>query len=238
MKYPFDRDYWKEQMMHPDWYIKVEKELREYFFPINKNDLQLSIFRHYVYDLVAEMLERKEVGLATSGPDLDTPRQPITKLIVHHTKEDPAISLAKLSAIGLIRQYGMYYLDDALPGIKLKGQPVWSNHFYKGNMVFFAYHWLVREDGSVKRLLEDKYLSFHAGVWDVNTSSVAIALSGNYEHATPPNIQIASAAEIIKTHYPHIPTTAIFAHREVRDDRTCPGENYENGWKKTLFSLL
>ena len=120
----------------------------------------------------------------------------------------------------------------------VRGEPVWSGHFRQGQMVFFAYHWLIRPDGTCERLLEDSAIGWHAGNWNINTRSIGLALSGNYEHTPPPETQIAAVARLIKTQYPEISSTHILGHRELRSDLTCPGNAFLNGWKETLLQLL
>jgi N-acetylmuramoyl-L-alanine amidase len=230
----FQRDYWESRLRFPDWYRRLEDELTRLFFLVVHDDPQLKAFRNQVYALIAELLTRQELPLAATGPDLDTARQPVDTVVIHHTEEDPAISLDRLSAIGLVRQYAFEYLTDNVLGHHVRGQPVWSGHFREGRMVFFAYHWLIRPDGTAERLLEDSYIGWHAGDWQINTRSVAIALSGDYEAATPPRTQIESAARVIRAHYPQVPRIGIVGHCEVRKDLTCPGAYFLETWKDLL----
>ncbi|HEY0755962.1 MAG TPA: N-acetylmuramoyl-L-alanine amidase [Ktedonobacteraceae bacterium] len=226
---------WESKFRLPDWYCQLEPELTSSIFSVVHDDPQLKAWRHQVYTLAGEMLERGEIPLASSGPDLDAARQQIDTLILHHTEEDPWISLAKLNAIGLLRQYGFQYLENNVLGRAVKGEPVWSGHFRQGRMAFFAYHWLVRPDGTCERLLEDHALAWHAGNWEINTRSIGIALSGNYEHAIPPAAQLAATAQLIRTHYSSIARARAFGHCEIRPELTCPGEFFLSTWKQALF---
>ncbi len=171
MNLDFQREYWESSLQYPDWYKRLEKELRQLFFPVVHNDARLKAFRNKVYDLIEELLAGDKIPLAESGPDLDRNRQPVDTVVIHHTEEDPGMSLGKLSAIGLVRQYGFEYLEKDISGDRVGGKPVWSGHFREGKMVFFAYHWLIRPDGRAERLLEDAYIGWHAGNWDTNTRS-------------------------------------------------------------------
>jgi hypothetical protein len=231
----FQPTYWESKCRLPDWYCQLEHELSSFIFSVVHDDPQLKDWRHQVYSLVGEMLERNEIPLAHTGPDLDAERKPLDTIVLHHTEEDPQISLAKLNAIGLLRQYGLQYLENNVLGHAVKGEAVWSGHFRQDKMVFFAYHWLIRPDGSCERLLEDDALGWHAGNWEINTRSIGIALSGNYEHATPPAEQLAATAQLIHTYYPSIATTRIFGHREIRPELTCPGEHFLTEWKEQLL---
>lgn len=241
MQLDFQQDYWEEQLLHPDWYIRLEDELRMLFFPVVHHDAQLKVFRNQVYELIARMVEEKRLPIAIDGPNLDGERKPVGSIVIHHTEEEPEISLGRLSAIGLIRQYAYQYLEDNVLGHRVRGRPIWSGHFREGKMVFFAYHWLVRPDGTAERLLEDAYIGWHAGNWEINTKSVGIALSGNYENAVPPLRQIEAIVQLMKERYPHVSGTNIIGHREVpgvRESVTCPGAYFLRGWKETLLQKL
>ncbi|HUV81265.1 MAG TPA: peptidoglycan recognition family protein [Patescibacteria group bacterium] len=238
MKLDFNREYWGSQFKSPDWYIKIEKDLNELIFPIIHKNPEVKTFRHKVYELVEELLEKDQIPLAKEGPNFDIDRKPIDTIIIHHTEEESDIRLSKLSAIGFIRQYGLVYLKNDILGHQLKGQPIWSGHFRNEKMVFFAYHWLVRPDGSSERLLKDGCVGWHSGVWEINTKSVAIALSGDYEENAPPTSQIEGVAKVIKDNYPQVAKNRILGHREVREGRTCPGAYFLKEWKKTLLDLI
>ena len=228
---------WKQQLQYPDWYLKLEDYLRTKIFPVEHDNPELRAERNKFYAVVEKMLKAGQIPLAESGPNLDAERQPIDTVIIHHTEEDPSITLDRLSAIGFVRQYGQKYLDNDVYGYKgLKGQPIWSGHFRDGKMVFFAYHWLIRPNGTAERLLEDKYVGRHA--LDMNLRSVGIAFSGNYEHSTPPIEQIAGTTQTIKNYYSFVESGRIFGHREVMQGRTCPGDKFLDGWKNTLIDLL
>ncbi len=238
MKLGFNKEYWKEQLKHSNWYIILEKDLKEKIFPIVHKNPEVKTFRHKVYELVEELLEKDQIPLAKEGPNLDADRKPIDAIIIHHTEEKPEIRLSKLSAIGFIRQYGLTYLKNDVLGYKLKGQPIWSGHFRNGKIVFFAYHWLVRPNGNVERLLKDDYIGWHSGNWEINTKSIAIALSGDYEKDTPSISQIEGVAKIIKENYRRVDKNRILGHMEIKEKRTCPGAYFLKEWKKTLLDLL
>jgi hypothetical protein len=234
----FDRAYWEQRLLYPDWYLRVERELRALFFPVVHDRPRLKRFRHQVYELVEELVEDGRLPLAQSGPNLDVERKPIDTLVIHHTEEEPDIRLGKLSAIGLVRQYAFQYLENNVLGRAVRGEPIWSGHFRRGRMVFFAYHWLIRPDGTAERLLDDGAIGWHAGNWEINTRSAGIGLSGNYEHGVPPLAQIEGMARLIREHYGHIPFERLLGHREVAPERTCPGEYFLHGWKDSLLADL
>lgn len=238
MSLNFQRAYWESRLRLPDWYNHLEDELNRLFFPVVHHDAELKAFRNQVYALIANLLERDEMPLAATGLDLDAERKPVDTIVIHHTEEDPSISLGRLSAIGLVRQYAFQYLANNVLGHTVRGQPIWSGHFRQGRMVFFAYHWLIRPDGTAERLLEDRAIGWHAGNWEMNTRSIGLALSGNYETTPPPLVQIEAAAQVIRTHYTQVSPGHIIGHREVREGITCPGSGFLGGWKDVLLERM
>jgi hypothetical protein len=238
MNVRFEREEWENCLTAPDWYVRLEEVLRTLIFPVVRPDPALKRFRHQVYELVEEMLERGELPLASAGPEMDAARKPIDAIVIHHTTEEPDIRLSKLSAIGLVRQYALQYLADDVMGEQVRGQPIWSGHFRQGKMVFFAYHWLIRPDGRTERLLEDGYIGWHAGNWDINTRSIGIAFSGDYEEGAPPAAQIAAAARLMRRHYPQVARERMYGHCEIVADTSCPGAPFLQGWKASLLEEM
>jgi hypothetical protein len=237
MNLRFERKYWEERLTYSDWYVRLEEELRTLIFPVVRADPALKRFRHQVYELVEEWLESGKLPLAPTGPELDGEKRPIDTIVIHHTTEEPDIRLSKLSAIGLVRQYALQYLANNVLGYAVRGEPIWSGHFRQGKMVFFAYHWLVRPDGTAERLLEDSYIGWHAGNWLVNTRSAGIALSGDYEQSEPPPAQIEATARLIREHYPQVASANILGHCEVVGGTTCPGPLFLQGWKRAFLEM-
>jgi N-acetyl-anhydromuramyl-L-alanine amidase AmpD len=109
--------------------------------------------------------------------------------------------------------------------------------------VFWPYHWFVREDGRVERLLKDHEIGWQAGDWDINCRSVAICFDGDYENSRPSDIELHAAAKIIKENYSQVSRERIFGHREVNPKTTCPSnlflsEDGKRGWKEDLLSFV
>lgn len=233
----FRRAQWEEKLPFDDWYIRLERELNELVFPVTSKNEQRKLFRSRVYELVEELLEGRRIPLAEDGPNMDGERKAVDTVVVHHTDEEGGIRLGKLSAIGLVRQYAFQYLRDDVLGRHVRGEAIWSGHFREGAMVFFAYHWLVRADGTAERLLEDGAIGWHAGNWEINTRSVGLALSGRYEEVIPPMVQIEGAARLVREHYPHVARERVLGHREVVET-SCPGEHFLAGWKQTLLGRM
>jgi hypothetical protein len=153
MEVIFNTLFWEENLRYPDWYIRLAKELKE-TFSLTAVDEGAKKYRHNVYDLVGEMLRNSQIPLAAKGPNFDKERKPIDSVVIHHTKETPYIKQDTLCGIGLIRQYAIDYLNNDVLGYKVYGKPIWSGHFVRSNQVFFAYHWLVRLDGTIERIIK------------------------------------------------------------------------------------
>lgn len=228
------KEYLIKQLQHPDWYIRLEDFLTTIVFPIEDNP-KIKTERHMFYDLVNEMLSDGLIPLASKGPNFDKERKPIDTIVIHHTDENPHIKLSKLSAMGFVRQYGKDYLHEETCGYKVKGQPIWSGHFKDGKMIFFAYHFIVFENGRIERLLENRYIGWQSGNWDINTRSIAIVLAGDYENKNPSEKQISSIGNIIKQNYSSVSLDRIFGHREINLQTICPGDKFIGGWKNTLL---
>lgn len=232
------KGYLQKQLQYQDWYIRLKEYLKKKIFPIT-TDPEIKRARQLFYETVEAMLNAGKIPLAEKGPDFDAERKPIDALIIHHTSEDPDIRLSKLSAIGFVRQYGSNYLGGEIRGYEVKGKPVWSGHFREGKMVFFAYHWLVRQNGKAEKLLDDGYIGWQSGDWDINTRSAAIALSGDYTDSVPSEKQIAAIRKIISDNYSSVDESRIFGHREINPKTTCPGNKFlaEPGWKKSITKI-
>lgn len=228
------KEYLIKQLQYPDWYIRLSDFLTTKVFPIEDSP-EIKRKRHMFYDLVDQMLMDNQIPLAKDGPDFDKERKPIDTIVIHHTDEDPNMKLSKLSAIGFVRQYGKDYLERNINGNYVKGQPIWSGHFRNGKMVFFAYHFIVFENGKIERLLENKYIGWQSGDWDINTRSIAIVLAGDYKHKSPSDKQIRAIANIIKQKYSFVALDRIFGHREINPKTTCPGDTFLEGWKNILL---
>src|SRR3989344_3926714 len=232
-----EKEYWRQNLWHPDWYLRLKGYLEKEIFPI-VNDKEIKKKRHVFYETVEEMLVAHEIPLANKGPNYDEERKQVDTIIIHHTSEEPDIRLSKLSAIGFVRQYGKDYSKNDVLGYNVKGKPIWSNHFKGGRMVFFAYHWLIRGDGRAERLLEDHQIGWQSGAWDINTRSIAISLSGDYSNSFPSEQQISTIKKVIRERYSHVEKDRIIGHREMNNKTTCPGNKFlgDEGWRNMILA--
>lgn len=225
---------WKLAIKSPDWYMRLKSDIQRLFATTITHSASNRITREFAYDLIARLLESGRLPLGTHGPDFDQERLPVDRVVIHHTSRPPSTTLSELSAIGLLRQYATFFLAND----ELRGKPIWSGHFRNRAQVFFAYHWLIHLDGSATRLLDDRYIGWHAGNWQINRTSAGIALAGQLESHSPPVQQLSGLARVIREYYPDVSAESVFGHCEVAEHRTCPGSLYLTRWKSLLLELL
>lgn len=239
-----DTKRWQKIIKQPDWYIVLYPEIKKYqkMWEENPDNKEAKESKAQIRDFFEMALETNSIALGKSGQNLDAEREPIDTIVIHHTSSEPGYTLPHMNAVQLINVYIPYFNNPTGPGeVKLKGQPMWSNHVRGGRPVFYLYHWLMRMDGSFVRLLEDHELGWHAANWDINKRSIGICLDNTYEAKDPEPHVLEALARFIATNYPHINTGTIFGHSEVsmkEKKTTCPGSNFVNGWKQDLLKLV
>lgn len=241
MTHYLDEQFWREALTHPDWYVRLEKDFKrlEEIAKQKEGQPDEKQVKDEAYSLVEEALRNNTLPLAEHGEDLDRERQPIDTIVIHHTKNKPGMSLERLNAMQLLLLYGKQYAHPIDARLDHKpGKPVWSNHFYNSQQVFWAYHWFVRENGEAEQLLKDNYVGWHAGNWDVNTRSIAICVDDNLKDKQPDYMVVQKIAEIIKAHYPHVAHENIVAHCDVNPKTECPGPLFNQKWRTELLALL
>lgn len=235
----FDDKKWSEIIKSGDWYLKIFNEWQEI---LKRSEAQgedvLKYTKEEVYQFFEMHLANHDISLGADGPNWDVERKSIDTIIIHHTKIPAGVTWQRLSALQLIRLYVAYYFSPDEKERYIKGQPIYSHHFRNGEQVFYAYHWLVRMDGSVEKLLNDNEIGWQAGNWEVNCKSVAICLDNDFENSSPSELVISSVAKIIKDKYPQVKLENIFGHREINLKTTCPGNNFLNDWKPRLLDRL
>ncbi len=236
---------WGELLGNPDWYSAVVSDIEDIRKEYNdKGEAEQNGVKNGIYDFFERHIRANDIALDEYPPDADAERKPIDTIVIHHTSNPPGMSRERLSAIELVRLYAPEFAapkraEDA----GMKGRPIYSGHFREGRQVFWPYHWFVRGDGTVERLLEDDEIGWQAGSWDVNCRSAAICFDGNFENARPLDVELAAAARIIKEHYPQVAHERILGHREVNPKTTCPSNLFlssahHRGWKNDLLLLL
>lgn len=236
-----DEAYWREALSKPDWYLllKDDFERLEKLAEKETNYAKRKQIKGQAYSLVEEAVRDGRLPMAEAGEDLDAERKPIDTVVVHHTKNKPGMTLERLNAIQLLRIYGRYFADPTDPKEKhLKGQPIWSGHFFNSKQVFWGYHWLVREGGTSECILDDSYIGWHSGNWDVNTRSAGICIDDDLSDKQPSEAVIQAVAGIIKRHYPNVNPSKVLGHCEVNNKTECPGRLFLESWKQKLITTL
>lgn len=235
----FDENYWLKAITEPDWYIKTVdflKEVKEKY-PENSDERNrlLKQSRHFFEQALID----NKVALASSGLDLDAERKPIDTIVVHHTSAEPGYRTSYMNAVHMLNIYAPYFTNPTVRGEEsLKGQPLWSGHVYGGKPVFWAYHWLMRMDGSFERLLPDEAIGWHSGNWEINRRSIAICLDNDYENQDPDEQILQKLAAHIKKNYAWVGEERVLGHRECRQGTVCPGNGWLTGWKDKLIKYI
>lgn len=89
-----------------------------------------------------------------------------------------------------------------------------------------AYHFVIMKDGNVIKTRPIKEIGYHAGNWDVNTKSVGICLSWNFEVEKPTKEQLEAMRDLIsELQSGYWNKLEIKLHREIKPT-ACPGKNF------------
>lgn len=231
MYQPPDFNIWDTIIRQPDWYIKLKPQFmawrQEVEYLKSRNPPEAQALKDSVQTYFEAKLGAGEVALASSGDNFDADRQPISQIIIHHTSRDPGITLGRLNAIQLLNLYVPVFYE------RYRGRPIWSNHVRDQVPVFWAYHWLIRADGTAERLLLDHETGWQAGNWDVNCRSVAICIDDDLTHKAPSDEVIAAVRQLIVTNYPAIKSGDIFGHNQINSHTLCPG-HFSAQWLNKL----
>ncbi len=167
---------------------------------------------------------------------------PTDHVIFHHTSGRANRSLDELSNLERERLYVPRF-NPSIPDPNIpKGTLVQSGHYRKINseraQVFYAYHWLIRQDGKCEQLLNDDEVGWHCGNWDMNNRSIAICFDGNLVGSKPTDQQYRAAAALLAAYMAKYKITAgnVMGHDDVVAT-DCPGEWFKAGGKDKLIQL-
>jgi hypothetical protein len=235
----FDESKWRNYAQHADWYIRIKPDYDRLTEQTKADPDSADEIKEEVRGFFEELIRTGEIALGSKMPELDAERKPIDTAVIHHTSQPAGLSLERLSVIHLLNIYAPYFANPTSPHDQhLKGKPITSNHFYKDEVTFSGYHWLVRMDGSTTRIIQDDEIGWHAGDWDVNCRSVGICLDNDYETTAPSEVVLEAVAGLLKEHYPQISATKILGHCEVNKKTVCPGNKFLDSWKPKLLAHL
>lgn len=222
----FNEEKWyREFTTKHDWYRVIYPEFETILAKTEGKDLATrKAARNAVYGFLERLLSERIVILGERGKNWDSDRKSIDTIVIHHTKGEPGMTWERLDAMHLLRLYAKSYLAPSTEK-EIEGMPVWSNHFRNdGRMIFYGYHWLIRNDGTTLRLLNDNEVGWQAGSWEINCRSVGICLDGDYENAPPPQSMIEGVKRLIAEKYSVVDSKSIIPHYESNPSTTCPGQ--------------
>ena len=163
---------------------------------------------------------------------------PTDLIIIHHTAGTGGMTWKKLSDLQYQKLYiGRYKIDD--PDPLVKGWIPHSGHYRMVNgkkvEVFYAYHWLVRADGSAERLLNDDEVGWNSGDWDKNMRSIAICFDGDFTESKPSPAALNAAAKLIAGYKKKFKISDVIGHKDIHSTRS-PGSWWPVG-KSELSKL-
>lgn len=225
----FDEAYWLKVIKHPDWYLEFYDFASKIQMARQNDKDKLHELSKQIRHFFEEALVDSKVALGKDGYDFDQERQPVDRVVIHHTSHEPGYRLSYLNAVHLLNIYVPVYAKGVNPG-----QPIWSGHFKDDQQVFWGYHWLMRMDGKFEKLLEDNQIGWHAGNWAINKRSIGICLDNDYENQDPTDDILQKLAKFIKEKYPG---AKIIGHCEATKT-TCPGTDFLKVWKSKLLNYL
>jgi hypothetical protein len=235
----FDHEYWQSIISKSTWYFDYAEFLKSAKNSLGEESEEFAKLRRKIREFFEQQLLANKVNLAKSGPDLDSGREPIDTIVIHHTSGKPGYRLSYMNAVQLTNIYAPYFANPTDKRERsLMGQPIWSGHFLEGKPSFIGYHWLMRMEGKFERLLKDDQIGWHAGNWNINKRSVGICLDNDYEDQDPSSEILQKLAVHIKNNYGFVKSDNIIGHREARKGTICPGTNFLSGWKKELLKYL
>lgn len=177
---------------------------------------------------------RASSGDTASWFQVDWEREKVEKgvvtdtFVIHHTALAPGITWQQLSALQLQNVYVPRYTCECDDPV-VKGQPPRSGHYrlVKGRLeeVFYAYHFMIRQNGSIEPLLRTEEVGWHAGNWSVNMRSLAICFDGDFSTAHPPEPALIACAGIMNALAKAHPIRYLMGHHEAMaaGKTVCPG---------------
>ncbi len=234
----FNQVYWTAKITKPNWYMEFLPWFKKMKNSVDENSKEAKDLKEQIRLFFEENLATGKVALGKTGQNFDAEREPINTIVIHHTSAEPGYRLDYMNAVQLINVYAPYYAAPTESEKHLRGQPIWSGHLKNGQQVFYAYHWLMRMDGSFERLLTDNEIGWQAGDWGINKRSVGICLDNDYENQDPTNEILQKLAAHIKLHYPQVEPNGVIGHCEANKGTICPGKNFLSGWKPEIIKLL
>lgn len=235
----FDEPAWRAEVRKPDWYLRLRAEYESLLAQARASDPATArSIATDVYSFFETALAEGSIAVGTADHEWDTERRPIDTVVIHHTRLPSGITWQRLDAIHLTRVYARYYANPIPAELSVRGQPISSGHRREDREVFYAYHWLVRADGTAERLLADRETGWHAGDWEVNCRSVGICLDANLEHERPTAGLLDGLIAVIREAYPDVISKRIVGHGEINRDTTCPGEPFLSDWKSDVIQAV
>jgi len=230
---------WQDALGQADWsFLNHDFKRLEALARQHEHEPGHKEIKREAYAAVEQAVREGYIPLAAQGEDFDRERKPIDTVVIHHTKNEPGITLERLNAMHLLRIYAPHYTSPAVDPHSSHGQPLWSGHFYNGQQVFWGYHWLIRADGTAEQILDDRYIGWQAGNWDINIRSIGICVDDDLSSKAPSEVVVESIAAVIREHYTSVEADHIIGHRDANRRTVCPGELFHTEWRQQVIDTI
>jgi len=149
-------------------------------------------------------------------------------IVIHHTADPAGITWQRLSEIQYQTLYVPVYNSDSKDPV-VKGLTPQSGHYRYNDQgilvqVYYAYHAIVRENGTIEALLLPTEVGWQSGSWQENMKSLGLVFDGDYRAgAGPSDAMLQAAARQILEWKKFLPLKFLKAHKEVNKKTVCPG---------------
>jgi N-acetylmuramoyl-L-alanine amidase len=233
----------EKYLCQPLWPVILRHYIQQYFFHSLSEEQKTEEWKNQKKSLIAFLINLYSQGkifISNTGTNDDKFREPINKIIVHHThsgtdlvKQSNEIIISTINIIQLFNLYANYYSNPKFN--EYYGKPVYSGHFDEnGRSTFVSYHWLVSSNGDKVRILGDDLVGWHAS--GQNNSSIGIALVGDFDNKFPFDEQINALNSLITENYTNLP---VYGHKDFVTNTTCPGKTFDtpNGWRNRVKNV-
>lgn len=97
-------------------------------------------------------------------------------------------------------------------------------HINENDWPGIGYHFVIQKDGTVFQTQPLDVISYHTA--GQNTSSIGIALTGDYDWQTPPSAQIASLVDLLRDLKNRFGSLPLYGHNQF-SQKTCPGSRID-----------
>jgi len=163
---------------------------------------------------------------------------PTDTVVIHHSADPPGMTWQRLNQIQFQNLYVPVYNSNSKDPV-VKGLTPQSGHYRYDDatgvlvQIYYAYHAIVRQNGTSEPLLNLTEVGWHAGRWAENMRSLGLVMDGDYREGSGPSDKVIKGlAKQILEWKKILPLKYLKSHREVNKKTTCPGPWWDTKDKK------